>query len=795
MTLADLLADLRAACGLSQEQLAERSGVSVRAIGDIERGTTRRPQRETLRALIDGLGLDPARRSELERAARAAPPATTHPAPTRRLPAPVSSLIGRGEDVAALTRLVRDRTVRLVTVTGTGGVGKSRLAVEVGWRVAAAFTRVDAVDLSALQRSADVPQAMAAALGCRTAGLDPADAVAARIGDAKWLLVLDSFEHVAGAAGGLSDLLARCPRLTALVTSRGPLSLRGEHVWPLAPLAVPAATAELPQLRANPSVTLLIERTAAIRPGFALTEGNAAEVARLCARLDGLPLAIELAAAQLRVEEPAALLAHLAARKPAPGAAPVDLPDRHRTLRATVEWSTGRLAADDRVLLGVLAVFAGGAGLDAVRAVLAGAGLAAESLAASIASLAAGSLIGVADRDGTARVSMLDTIREVAADLLVTAGLEHAVRAAHARHFLALVRDPATFALADAERDNLRAALDWPMSGDPALLDTPLARGLTAYLFSRGQFVEARRVLSGVADAAPDDATRAWAWHGAAIAANESGDPAAARAIAERCAATFAALGDDAGRCTALTVVGNAEKSLGRYPEAAEAHRLSLELARSMDDPRRVTVALNNLGTLAHDRGDHDAARAHYAASLEIKREVGDDRGTALVLMNLGGVENDLGRHAAALDYLGRAVAGFEALGELGPTAFALALRAEAELGLGRDEPAAESAAEALRLAREVDYRPAIGLALARLGDQALARGDLEAAATLLTAALDDAGGGPEQARILDRLAVALPGRAAHFRSRADHIRSTYGLTTPPVDRERRSAVAVRQRE
>ncbi|MDT4994670.1 MAG: hypothetical protein QOH97_4562, partial [Actinoplanes sp.] len=136
MTLADLLVDLRVGRGLSQEQLAERSGVSVRAIGDIERGTTRRPQRETLRALIDGLGLDPSRRSELERAARAAPPATTHLAPARRLPAPVSSLIGRGEDVTALTRLVRDRTVRLVTITGTGGVGKSRLAVEVGWRVA-----------------------------------------------------------------------------------------------------------------------------------------------------------------------------------------------------------------------------------------------------------------------------------------------------------------------------------------------------------------------------------------------------------------------------------------------------------------------------------------------------------------------------------------------------------------------------------------------------------------------------------------------------------------------------------
>ena len=770
MDLAARLVELRIARGLSQEQLAERSAVGVRTIGDLERGTTRRPQRETARALADALELTGAERADLIRLARSSPPSVTRRAPARRtvagLPAPVSSLVGRDADVTAVARLARDRGVRLITVTGPGGVGKSRLAQDVGWRLAGGLDGVTAVDLSPLPAAEDVLPSLAAALGGRTGGWSPADAVAATIGDGRWLLILDSFEHVQDAAADLAGLLVHCPRLTALVTSRTPLSLRGEHLWPLAPLPVPEPGE--PNPAANPAVRLLVDRTAAVRPGFALTDRNAADLVALCRRLDGLPLAIELAAAQLRTQEPGLLLDRLDV------AGPVDLPDRQRTLRRTVEWSTERLATADRRLLGVLAVFAGGASPIAVRAV-AGAG----DVDASIALLAAGSLVGVVDAGGEARVTMLDTIREVAADQLSASGAEPAVRGAHAAYFLGLLPE-----VPDREHDNLRAALGWATEREPETLTVQLARGLTGYHLGRGRFAEAYRALGAVAAAAPRAEVRAWALHGAAVAANESAAHDAALATAQRCAALFAELGDPGGEGTALTVLGNAQKALGRYADAERTHTASLELARAAGDRRRETIALNNLGTLAHDRGAYEAAVGHYAASLAIKREIGDARGTAVTLLNSAGVENDLGRYAAAVEHLTAAAAWFRDADEPAPHAFAQAMLAEALLGTGAVDAAEAAATEALDRARTVDYRAAIGLATARLGDVALARGDHARAETLLLSALDDAVGPPEQARTLDRLAAAVapadPAGAARFAERARALRREHDIAVPP---------------
>ncbi len=769
MDLAARLVELRTARGLSQEQLAELSAVAVRTIGDLERGTTRRPHRETARALAEALGLVGVERDELLQLTRSAPPAVTRRAPVRRtmhgLSAPVSSLIGRDADAAAVAKLTRDRGIRLVTVIGPGGVGKSRLAQEVGWRLASSVDGVTAVDLSPLLAAEDVLPALAAAFGSRTAGWSPAEAIAATVGTARWLLILDSFEHVGPAAGDLAGLLVRCPHLTALVTSRTPLSLRGEHIWPLAPLPVPAIGAADPT--ASPAVRLLVERTASVRPGFALTTSNAADLVALCRSLDGLPLAIELAAAQLRTQEPALLLDRLDL------AGPVDLPDRQRTLRRTVEWSTERLSAVDRHLLGVLAVFAGGAAPTAVRAVV---DIDPDN---SIGLLAAGSLVGVVDVDGQARVTMLDTIREVAADQLTASGAEPVVRRAHAAYFLSLLPD-----LPDIEHDNLRTALGWVTDNEPAALTVQMARGLTGYHLARGRFAEAYRALGAVAAAAPEAETRAWALHGAAVAANESAAHEAALETAQRCRELFAELADLSGQGTALTVIGNAQKALGRYPEAQRSHAESLDLARAAGDRRRETIALNNLGTLAHDRGAYETAVEHYAASLAIKQEIGDARGTAVTLVNSGGVENDLGRYAAAAEHLTAAFTWFRDAGEAASAAFAQAMLAEALLG-GGDAVAAEVAAsEALERARTVDYRAAIGLASARLGEVALFRGDHASAESLLLSAHADAVGPPEQARTLDRLAAAVapsdPKRARRFAEQAQALRREHDIATPP---------------
>jgi len=750
MTFAEMLADLRTAAGLSQEQLAERSGVSVRAIGEIERGATRRPQRETVRALAGALALAAPERAAFEKAARTAPPAVTRSQPGARpvLPAPVSSLVGRDDDLTAVTRLVRDPVVRLVTITGPGGVGKTRLALAVAWRSAGRFTRVHGVDLGTLQRADDVPQALADALG-RTGGhADPAAAVAAAIGDARWLLVLDSFEHVTAAAATLGTLLAGCPRLTVLTTSRAPLRLRGEHLWPLEPLATPARDA-LADLAESPAVRLLVERTAAVRPGFAATAGNASALAALTRRLDGLPLALELAAAHLRTQEPAHLLTQVAALS---GDA-IDRPDRHQSLRRTVEWSTGRLSPADRRLLGVLGVFAGGADPDDVRAVLSLAG--GDTPAdpdASLVTLAAQSLATVSDRDGRARVGLLDSIREVAAGQLDAGGRGDAVRDAHARHFAGLVGDGSD--RLGTELDNVRVAVDRAVDVLPDLLDAPLVQALTGHYLGRGHLLEARRVLSAVAGVAPADAARAWAWHGASIAANETGDTAGALALTGRAAAIFDRLGDARGRGAVLTVRGNVFKTTGRHDQASAAYAEALALARSIGDTRRETVALNNLGTLAHDLGRYDEALRYYAQSLDLKRGQGDRRGIPVAQVNMATVEIDTGRHADAAARLNEAAEAFVELGDLGGQAFALAMVAQAYAGLDRHDDARAAAEQALALARKVDYALGVGLALMALGEIAAATGDPGQAAELLREALDYPLCPPERTRVTDELAA-----------------------------------------
>ena len=706
-----MLAGLRSRCGLSQEQLAELSGVSVRAIGEIERGATRRPHRETVRALAGALGLGPEEQEALVRTARSAPPpdtrrrrAATRPA----LPAPVTSIVGRSNDLSAVLRLVQDSAVRLVTITGTGGVGKTRLAVEVGWQAAARFESVRGLDLSPLRHPDDVPQALAESL--RTP--DPATL----IGDGRWLLVLDSFEHVAAAATNVAALLAECPRLTVLVTSRSPLRLRGEHLWPLAPLSIPDGD-DPAGLADNAAVRLLVERAAAVRPGFTLTEDNAAAVAALCRRLDGLPLALELAAARLRTQALAQVLAQV---RDLHGDA-VDLADRHLSLRRTVEWSTRGLTDPDRRLFGLLGAFAGGADPVDVEAVLGAPPLA-------LATLAAHSLVTVTDRAGHPRIGMLDTIREVVEDQLTGEG----DRDAHAAHFLRLVRDGDP-RLAD-EHDNVRAAIQHAVDAAPALLQVATVRALTNHYVARGRFAEGRRMLTAAAGVAATEQARAWALHGAAVTANESGDPQAALALATAAADTFGA--DPDGRAATLTLIGNAHKFAGRYAEAAAAYTGVLDQARITGDARRETIALNNLGALAHDRGAYAEAIGYHSAALSRKRELGDRRGVAVAQLNLGAVHNDTGDHTGAAALLTESAATFAALGEPGSEAFVLALMAQSQAGLARWDEAAATGRRALELARRVEHAQATGLALLSLGETAAANGDPDGAARLFREAL-----------------------------------------------------------
>jgi predicted ATPase len=644
-------------------------------------------------------------------------------------------------------------------------VGKTRLALEVGWQVRASFARVDAVDLSPLRDPADVPAAVAAGLGDRTGSTGSVAGLAARIGDTPWLLLLDGFEHVRHAAADLAGLLAGCPRLVVLVTSRTHLRLRGEHLWPLAPRPAPPAGASDPdRLAANPAVALLVERARAVRPGFRLTAGNAAAVAALCRRLDGLPLAIELAAARLRTREPDELAALLRARLTQLDSEAVDLPDRHRSLRAAVEWSTDQLSESDRLIFGVLAAFPGGAGVGAVREVAAAAGAQPDDVDGAVAMLVSSSLVSVAERETGPRVGMLDTIREIGLALLAGSGREPAVRRALAGYVAdLLVRAPEQergYELVDAELDNVRAGLGWAVSAAPELLAAPVVRALTAYYASRGYFPEAGRILRAIAGVVPDAAARAYALHGAGLAANESGDQPAAVALAEQAGEIFDQLGDAAGRCATLSLIGNAHKATGGYELARAAHQASLDLARELGDQRRVAVTLNNLGTLAHDQGDLPAAHRHYRESLRVKRELGDQRGVAVALLNLGDLASDRHRYRAAIGHAQRAADLFRAHGEQRRLAHALTVLAGAAAGLGEHDRARELAEEALAVARDVDYQPGVGLALARLGDLAAARGAGAEAGRRYREALEHLNDAAQTARVLAAMAANGPGGA-----------------------------------
>jgi transcriptional regulator with XRE-family HTH domain len=345
LTFGDLLLEMRVDRGLSQEELAADAQVSVRAISDLERGVTRRPHRDTIRALARALGLHSDDRAEFERLARRVPPRAPRPAsPQMGLPSPPASLLGRDSDLAALIRLIRSPAVRLVTLVGVGGVGKTRLAVEVAWR--SGFPLAHLLDLSGLSAPDQVPGALAEALGVPRLGSASIAAVAARLGPAgPRLLVLDSAEHVPAVALDVARLLAACPGLTVLATSRAPLRLQGEHRWPLGPLDPPGPDdgASLD----NAAVALLVDRARAARPGFTITPTNSAMLAALCRRLDGLPLAIELAAARLRTREPADLLAELGEELSGLRSEVVDRPDRHASLHTTVEWTLRQLRPDE----------------------------------------------------------------------------------------------------------------------------------------------------------------------------------------------------------------------------------------------------------------------------------------------------------------------------------------------------------------------------------------------------------------------------------------------------------------
>jgi predicted ATPase len=554
----------------------------------------------------------------------------------RPLPAGTTSLVGREQAIGEVAALVEQAGVRLVTLTGPGGIGKTRLAVAVGQRLRDGFGAGTAyVPLAAVTEPEAVLAGIGRATGADLAGAgSPLEALAERFGDDRWLLILDNLEQVVDVAPDLGELLARCPGMAILATSRTVLGLRAEREYPVSPLELPADSATIPaDLAESPAVALFVDRARAVRPGFALTDRNAAAVAQICRRLEGLPLAIELAAARTRLLDPATLLDRLAASFDAVGTGTPDLPDRQQTLRATVEWSVGLLDDAERSLLEILAVFAGGWTIEAAARV---AGLDDDRSLELAEALVRHSLVQLdSGRDGP-RCRMLETIRQFVAERLAARPDVAEVERRHADYYRALAEQadrPMRGAAhtewlerLEAETGNLAAAVRWYLAHDPAPLPH-LFRVLWPFWFLRDPMGEGRSWVGQLLPAADslDPQARAELQWTALVAALEVGDDDAALAARERLGPLLAGIGDPYLHAVSQLAMAWSSPILGDLDGALRMASVSLDRLRSLDEPFWTALAVGSLGAVETAVGHYDDALLHLGEA----GDLGDRFGSA----------------------------------------------------------------------------------------------------------------------------------------------------------------------
>jgi predicted ATPase/DNA-binding NarL/FixJ family response regulator len=600
------------------------------------------------------------------------------------LPIQPTPFIGRELEVDAACGLLQRVGVRLVTLTGPGGAGKTRLSVQVGAKLLSDYH--DGVFFVALAPISDpdlVPATIAQTLGVTESGSKPIlHSLKSYLQSKHTLLVLDNFEQVLDAAPMVADILASAPGLKMLITSRSRLRLRGEHELPVPPLSLPD-TKHLPPVESladYESVRLFVERAAALRPDFTVNSDNASAIAEICSRLDGLPLAIELAAARIKILSPQAMLSRLDSRLKLLTSGGKDLPERQQTLRNAIEWSYDLLSEDEKTLFRRLSVFAGGRTLEAIEAVCEFSildlrfssgtdnnlkskieNLKSLDVLDGVESLVDKNLLRQVDGPGgETRFVMLETIQEYAWERLEQSGEAGPIQAQHAGYFLMLAekaepelrgpRQGEWLERLDAEHDNLRTALKWSIEHEEGEIALALCGALMQFWKMHGHAGEGRGWIESALAKSKGTATpaRAKALRAAGVLASAQGDYLQAKSALEESLGLFRQLSDKPNMALTLRSLGNEERQQGDY-EASYAHlEEGLALARELGDRLDIAVFLGDIGIVAQTLNDQESARAFYEESLAARRELRDKRGIAMMLVNLGELMRAQGNYDAA---------------------------------------------------------------------------------------------------------------------------------------------------
>jgi predicted ATPase/transcriptional regulator with XRE-family HTH domain len=708
-TFGGMLRGLRGAAGLTQEELAMQAGMTAKGLSALERGERRRPFPHTFRSLADALGLTdeersvllaamPPRRDEKPQAdGGAAPDLRTldHPVSNSSpagLPAPTTPLVGRERELEEVKNLLGRPGTRLLTLTGVGGTGKTRLALEAarlveGFPDGAAF-----VALAPLGDATLVIPTIARSLGLQeSTGMPPLDAVREYLRGRKMLLVLDNFEHVTGASSEVSFLLETCPDLAVLVTSRAPLRIRSEQEYPVPPLGLPASTVspDPEEVLSSPSGRLFVDRARAASPAFEVTAENAGAVAAICWRLDGLPLALELAAARSRFLDPASLLLRL--DRALSGGWVRDLPERQRTIQAALDWSYDLLSEEEKALFRRLSLFSGGFTLGAAETVGAADGLESEDVLDLLGLLVDQSLVLAETPSGRMRYRMLEPVRQYALDKLRESGEQDGVRIRHAGYYTELSEEAeprikgrdqvAWLDRLETENANLMAAISRSSeAGDPETA-ARIGWAIAMYWVMRARHSEGRRLMGQALALAPEapPGVRARIIWGLAVCIYGTGENERLMEVAGEGARLARQAGDRRLEANTAGMMGFAALQLGDFDQATRILEESLTVFREMELDWDTAHILNHLAIPPMQRGRFDQAADYAREALAMTERTGDRLAGNIALYILAQAALATGNRQEAAGFLRRSLVLASELGDTVNTAYCIQALSTAE--------------------------------------------------------------------------------------------------------------------